>query len=104
MRLLAQMMAYYHANVSPAAKIVSPRGIPLLQKKDGTIIALFPLDRVFWTEELWLRETGGSKKLKLLPGYTGKEAWITGKIDPVAITGLSIQGWKAEDNFTMSRK
>ncbi len=100
MRLRAQMMAYYNANVSPAARIVSVHGIPFLQRKDGTIVGLFPLDHVFWTEKLWLRETRGSKKLKRLPGYTGKEAWITGKIDPTAIMGLSIQGWKTEDNFT----
>jgi hypothetical protein len=101
MRLRAQMMAYYHANVSPVARIVSVKGIPLLQSKDGTIVAMFPLDYVFWTEKLWLRETRGSKNVERLPGYTGKEAWITGTVDPVAIKGLSIQGWKAKDNFTM---
>ena len=101
MRLRAQMMAYYHANVSPAARIVSVQGIPLLQSKDGTMVAMFPLDYVFWTEKLWLRETRGSKNVERLPGYTGKEAWITGTVDPVAIMGLSIQGWKAKDNFTM---
>lgn len=99
MRLRAQMMAYYHANVSPAARIVSVQGIPLLQRKDGTIVAIFPLDYVFWTEKLWLRETRGSKNVGQLPGYTGKEAWITGTVDPVAIMGLSIQGWKVKDNF-----
>lgn len=101
MRLRAQMMAYYHANVSPVARIVSVKGIPLLQSKGGTIVAMFPLDYVFWTEKLWLRETRGSKNVERLPGYTGKEAWITGTVDPVAIMGLSIQGWKAKDNFTM---
>lgn len=100
MRLRAQMMAYYHANVSPAARIVSVQGIPLLQRKDGTIVSIFPLDYVFWTEKLWLRENRGSKNVERLPGYTGKEAWITGTVDPVAIMGLSIQGWKAKDNFT----
>ena len=99
MRLRAQMMAYYHANVSPAARIVSVQGIPLLQRKDDTIVAIFPLDYVFWTEKLWLRETRGSKNVGQLPGYTGKEAWITGTVDPVAIMGLSIQGWKVKDNF-----
>ncbi|UCD31358.1 MAG: hypothetical protein JSV38_11200 [Desulfobacterales bacterium] len=99
MRQRAQLMAHYHANVSPAARIVSVQGVPLLQRKDGIIVATFPLDHVFWTEKLWLKETRGSKKMEQLPGYTGKEAWITGTLDPAAIKGLSIQGWKAKDNF-----
>ncbi len=74
MRLRAQMMAYYHANVSPAARIISVQDIPLLQRKDGVIVGMFPLDRVFWTEKLWLNESRGSKKLERVPGYAGKEA------------------------------
>ncbi|MCK4984106.1 MAG: hypothetical protein KAS40_01235, partial [Desulfobacterales bacterium] len=99
MRLRAQMMAYYHANVSPAARIISVQDIPLLQRKDGVIVGMFPLDRVFWTEKLWLNESRGSKKLERVPGYAGKEAWIMGRFNPVATMGLSIGGWKTKDNF-----
>jgi hypothetical protein len=99
MRLRAQMMAYYHANVSPVARIISVQDIPLIQRKDGVIVGMFPIDRVFWTEKLWLKENRGSKKLEGVTGYAGKEAWILGRFDPIAMEGLSIGGWKTKDNL-----
>ena len=99
MRLRVQMMAAYNEKVAPAEQIVGVQGVPLLQRKDGIISVLVPLDHVAWTKNLWLKEAKGSHTLERLPGFTGKEVWITGSFDPVARKALEIEGWKTEENF-----
>ena len=34
-----------------------------------------------------------------MPGITGKELWITGKVDAQARRALEKKGWKIEDNI-----
>jgi hypothetical protein len=34
-----------------------------------------------------------------LPGFSGKEVWITGAFDPVARKALEIEGWKVKEDF-----
>jgi hypothetical protein len=98
MRLRAEMMANYKANVSPVSRIVDVNGAAMLQKKDGTIIGLFPLDYVAWTSALIQKETAVSTSIKKLYGDIDKELWITGKFDPVVLSALQARGWKVEDN------
>jgi hypothetical protein len=97
MRLRAEMMANYKAHVSPVSRIVDVNGAALLQKKDGTIIGLFPLDYVAWTSALMQKESAISTSVKKLYGNIHKELWITGKFDPVALNALQARGWKVED-------
>jgi hypothetical protein len=99
LRIRAQMMSAYNKKVAPAERIIGVQGVPLLQRKDGVIVVLVPLDYVAWTQKLWLKESKGSETLKKLPGFIGQEVWITGSFDPVARKALEIQGWKAKDNF-----
>ena len=91
-------MAGYHANVAPAAKIMNIAGWPVLQRKDGGVVALAAVDYVFWTEELagLLKDTEAA--LQQVQGVKGKEYWITGKIDPEARKVLSAHGWKVMEN------
>jgi len=88
MRLRAEMMANYHANVLPAARVVKANGVPFLQRKDGVIVGLFPLDYVAWTAALLRKEGAASKSIKTLPKITGKELWIEGMVDPVTRQGF----------------
>lgn len=83
MRLRAEMMANYRAHVSPVSRIVEVNGTALLQKKDGTIIGMFPLDYVAWTSALMQKESATSASIKKLYGNIHKELWITGKFDLV---------------------
>ncbi len=99
MRIRAQMMAAYHKKIAPAERIVAAQGVPLLQRKDGVIAVLVPLDYVAWTQKLWLKESKGSDALERLPGFTGKEVWITGKFDPAAAKALESKGWKVKADF-----
>ena len=99
LRERAQMAAIYHEKVAPVERIIAVQGVPLLQLKDGVIVVLTPLDHVAWTHKLWLRESKGSASLNQLPGFSGKEAWITGTFDPVARKALESQGWKVKQDF-----
>jgi hypothetical protein len=98
MRLRAEMMAGYRAYVSPVSRVVDINGAALLQKKDGTIIGMFPLDYVAWTSALMKKENASSASIKKLYGNIDKELWITGKFDPVARGALQARGWKVEDD------
>ncbi|MBW2248475.1 MAG: hypothetical protein JRF62_15090 [Deltaproteobacteria bacterium] len=97
MRLRAEMMADYRAHVSPISRVVEVNGVALLQKKDGTIIGIFPLDYVAWTSALMKKESDSSTSIKKLYGNIDKELWITGKFDPVARNALQARGWTVED-------
>ncbi len=100
LRERAQMTAVYNEKVARAERIVAIQGIPLLQRKDGVIIILAPLDYVAWTQKLWLKEGGkGSTTFSKVPGFSGKEVWITGTFDPVARKALEIEGWKVKQDF-----
>jgi len=98
MRLRAEMMANYKANVSPVSRIVDLNGVAVLQKKDGKIIGMFPLDYVAWTSVLMKKESVTSASIKRLYGNIDKELWITGKFGPVARNELQSRGWKVEDD------
>ena len=99
LRERAQMTAIYHKKVTPVERIVAVQGVPLLQREDGVIVVLAPLDYVAWTKRLWLKESKGSETFNQLPGFSGKEVWITGSFDPVARKALEIQGWKVREDF-----
>ena len=98
MRLRAEMMENYNTYVSPVSRIVDVNGAALAQKKDGTIIGMFPLDYVAWTSALMKKESASSASINKLYGNVNKELWITGKFDPVARNVLQAKGWKVEDN------
>ncbi len=96
----AQMAAIYNEKVAPVERIIAVQGIPLLQRNDGAIVVLTPLDHVAWTHKLWLRGSKGSATLNQLPGFSGKKVWITGTFDPMARKALELQGWKVKQDFT----
>ncbi len=97
MRLQAQMISNYNVNIAPIAKIVEVNGVPFVQRKDGVVIGLFPLDHVAWTAPLLRKVSAGLREIKNLLGVSGKELWIEGTFDPVARKALEERGWKVED-------
>jgi hypothetical protein len=98
MRLRAQMMGDYYANVSTAKRVIEADGIPFLQRFDGTIVGLFPLDHVAWTAALSNKEKFVSDAIEQKTGVAGKEIWVTGTVDPAARKVLERRGWKVEEN------
>jgi hypothetical protein len=98
MRLQAEMMANYKANVTSVSRIVEANGVPFLQRGDGVVVGLFPLDYVAWTRSLWQKEKVVSEALSRLQGVAGKELWIEGMVDPVTRKALEDRDWKVEDS------
>jgi hypothetical protein len=99
MRFRAQMMGDYHANIRPAVRIVDVNGSPFLQRKDGVIVGLFPLDHVAWTADLERKERSAAGALKNIIGVKGKELWIAGTVDPVARNALESRGWRVTQDI-----
>lgn len=106
MRLRAQMVAGYHSDVAPVARIVEADETPLLQREDGVAVELYPLDYIALTEDLIQKEKLSSESIKGLSGVTGKELLITGCIDPEARKVLESKGWKVNEKtkYRVSKK
>lgn len=68
-----------------------------LQRKDGVVVGVFPLDYVASTEALWRKERNLNSAIETL--YTGqnKEIWITGTFSQSARQELEARGWKVFD-------
>jgi len=97
-RVRAQLMELYQEKEGSVASIIDADGTPLLKTKNGKIVGIFPLDYIAWTASLERKEAGISAALQALPGITGKELWIMGKVDAQARKALEKRGWKIEDN------
>ena len=97
-RLVAQMMAGYHTNVSPAAQIQNINGMLHLRRKDGVLAFLAPVDFVFWTKEIDRKLNTIENSIKKMGGASGKELWITGEIEKTARDMFEAMGWKVIEN------
>jgi hypothetical protein len=96
-RLKAQMMGQYHASVSPAERIIAVNGTPFLQRQDGVVIGLFPVDHMAWTARLYQKEAALAEAMKKIPGVTGRELWLTGTVEPSARKALESRGWAVKE-------
>jgi hypothetical protein len=92
------MMAGYHAKVEPAEQIQNIKGVLHLKRKDGVIVLLAPVDFVVWTKKLEAKMNVFESSLKESKDVTGKELWITGKIDKTARDHFEGRGWKITEN------
>ncbi len=92
-RVVAQMMAGYHAHVAPVVRVRLVGEVPVLEREDGGIVVLGADDYVFWTQHLsdTLKSIEGD--LERMQGVKGKEYWLTGKMDPPLREYLSARGW-----------
>ena len=95
-RTQVQMMAGYHARVGRVSRCIDAAGVILLEKADGGVVGLFPLDHVVWTAGLRQKEQAVSTALKIRMEDKPKEFWITGTMDASAQQGLTAAGWKVD--------
>ena len=96
LRVRAQLMAYY-SKKNPVERFVETGRVPVLRKKRGVIVSIFPLDHVLWTERLSRAEKAVSRAIEKMSGVNGKELWITGTVHPEALKALESRGWKVRD-------
>jgi hypothetical protein len=99
LRVRAQLMALFHDKDKSIARFIDAGGIPMLQRRDGVVVGIFPLDHMAWTAVFAQKLAAASSAIKEIPGVTGKELWITGTVDPVARKALEEKGWKVQDRY-----
>lgn len=93
-RSAAGLMARYHAAIAPAASLGRVGGAPYLRTKDGKVVLVLPLDHIFRTEKVESKLRALNDGIAKLEGVTGKELWITGKVDAGAREMFEVSGWK----------
>jgi hypothetical protein len=102
MRVMAQLMGYYNEKVEPIQGIIKADSIPLLEKKDGTVVAILPLDHLAWTQRSSDMESAISAALRKFSGIKGKELLVIGTVDSNAKKALKSRGWKVGERFAES--
>jgi hypothetical protein len=97
LRVRAQLISLYNDKTHSVKGFVDADGIPVLLTNNGKIIAIFPLDYIAWTQNFERKVTAVSAAIKQMPGVSGKELWVTGKVNPIARKALEAKGWKVEE-------
>jgi hypothetical protein len=97
LRVRAQLISLYNDKTQSVKGFVDADGIPVLLTKNGKIIAIFPLDYIAWSQNVARKVQTVSAAIKQMPGISGKELWVTGKVHPTARKALEAKGWKVEE-------
>ena len=97
-RLRAQMLAGYAAKVEAEAEVVNAGGTVALRRNDGKLILLAPVDFVSWTEGIEQKLATLDRAIANTGAFSGKELWITGKIDPAARMHFEAAGWEVNED------
>jgi hypothetical protein len=99
MRVMAQLMGLYNERRKSVQNFVEADNLPLLQKKDGTVVAVLPLDHLAWTQRFANKEKAVSEAIRKMPRVKGKEMLVVGAVNPSARKALEARGWKVEERF-----
>jgi hypothetical protein len=99
MRVMAQFMGLYSEKQKSVQRFVEADNLPLLQKKDGTVVAVLPLDHLAWTQRFANKEKAVSDAIRKIPGAKKKEFMVVGEVSPIARKALEAKGWKVEERF-----
>jgi hypothetical protein len=97
LRVRAQLMNLYNGKTQSVKSFVDADGIPVLLTSNGKIMAIFPLDYIAWTPNFARKAQAVSAAIKQMSGISGKELWVTGKVNPIARKALEAKGWKVEE-------
>jgi hypothetical protein len=99
MRVTAQLMGFYNEKVESIQSFIKADSLPLLEKADGTVVAILPLDYLEWTQRFANTEGAVSEAIRKIPGIRGKELLVIGKVGPKARKALETRGWKVGEKF-----
>lgn len=99
MRVIAQLMGFYNEKIEPIKGFIKADNLPLLEKKDGTVVAILPLDYLAWTYRFANMEKALSDAIRKIPGIKGKELLVMGTVEPRAKKVLEASGWKLQERF-----
>jgi len=97
LRVRAQLINLYSSKTHSVQRFVDADGVPLLLTDSGKLIAIFPLDYIAWTPNFARKAQTVAAAVKQMRGFSGKEFWVTGKVDPAARKALEAKGWKVQE-------
>lgn len=103
MRIMVQLMGFYNERGKAVQGFIEADNLPLLQKKDGTVVVVLPLDHVAWTKRFASKEKAVSEAIRKIPSVKKKEFLIVGEVSPMARKALETRGWKVEERFGEKR-
>jgi hypothetical protein len=94
----AEMYAGYHKAVAPLTQFVSIGAMPAARGGDGTLVFLFPIDYLVWTDSLARLVANTDVLANQLQGIKRKELWLTGNLSPRARKEMRNIGWATFEN------
>jgi hypothetical protein len=95
----AIMYGAYHKQVKPLARFLPLGPYAFAETTDGTLVGLFPIDHLVWTQEMAAQVEGEtSKNVKQSAEKRNKVLVFTGTVSKLARTKLAARGWKIEEN------
>lgn len=97
-RRQAELMAGYHTNVSPVRRLIRLGKGSFVQKQDGKVVGIFPIDHLVWTKQVARTEALISRAITQLQNVPAKELWISGTMSPVARKNLEASGWTIKED------
>lgn len=101
-RLIAQMIAGYHAHITPVERIVNIDGTLHVLTTSGVVVLISPVDYVFLTTRVENKLNRLDEAINSMGGTRGKELWITGKIDQNALNTVRGRGWKVVEDAAIA--
>ena len=92
-RQQAECMAAYASAEKSITRMVDIQGKTFLRTGDNSVVGVFPLDYIAWTENLDQKERLFSAAIEKIKGVTGRRLIVYGKVDPRARAVLEQRGW-----------
>ena len=94
----AELLAGYHTNVAPVARIVESRQFPFIQTKEGKVLGIFPIDHLAWIRNIAdTVDISADMALEGISDVTGKELWFEGTVSAMARKNLEARGWTVKE-------
>ncbi len=98
-------MAGYHRRVARVASIIQLRGLAFMQRRDGVLVGVFPVDHLAWRASAAKTVAGLEQEIARISGVTGKEVWVTGTMSPLYRKNIRARKWivheQARDKLRM---
>ena len=105
MQQQAQAMAAYHLNVAPVAVVIGFHNRSFMQRSDGTLVGVFPVDHIVLRKITAANASGIGREIDQSLGKVPRELWLTGTASTLFRDTLQAQGWqiteKAKDQLTL---
>ncbi len=88
------LLAGYHENIEPVARMVRVAQVPFLLTSSGKLVGVFAMDLLVWTPETARALGRISDSVARIEGVKARELWFSGRVTPITKDNLEDRGWK----------